>query len=195
MVFLNRYSQQLSLNNLPRSSFFMKRLSALRFWDWQFAFRNWEILLQLPFEAVCRCICGGLCADGTMQSIRLKNLCVPDLPVEDNDHAFIPFQQYTLIKSNKRRTDITAYDLISSNMTPLTLNYWNFSIAFVLAWSFQIHVRWLQVMAGIWGCAERFALSRATGIHSGGSILSGTTDCWCSYRQGQLVFGFVSTTW
>jgi hypothetical protein len=75
----------------------------MRYWDWQSAYRNFELLQQLPFDYVCSCSCRSICGDGTSQAIRFKHLDIQAHPAEDIDRPFVKFQQHTLFKTKSIR--------------------------------------------------------------------------------------------
>lgn len=109
-IFSHRYATQLSLLGYSVSDANVKdQLSALRHWDWQSAYRNFELLQQLPFDRINSCACEGICCDGTMQCIRLKQLHIKPLDVESEPRKSVPFRTHTLIASKQIRDKVSQY--------------------------------------------------------------------------------------
>jgi hypothetical protein len=92
-------------------------LSPLKFWNWQSAYRSFEILQDLPFDKINSCDCSGICCDGTMQCIRLKQLHIRPLDSEQLPRKSISFKNHTLIESHTLREKLTrshAFDFFFS---------------------------------------------------------------------------------
>jgi len=94
---------------------FQSRLSALalRHWPFQRAYRDYEVLQQLPFDEVNHCSepgCNGINMDGTLLSIRASQLHIAEPEKEKHERTLLAtFQQHTLIKGSECRNLLWRY--------------------------------------------------------------------------------------